>query len=66
MHFDMPGYETYEAIKKYAPKLVKVMQSKRRMPRAGLNLVGDYAAGEEAEYRSGGSSEAGSNELEDR
>ena len=63
MHLDMPGYKTYEAIKKYALKLVKVMQSKRRIAKAGVNLVGDYAGSqsEEGDYRS----EAGSNEQEE-
>ena len=38
MHMDMPGYETYDAIRKYALKMVKVLQNQKRKP-GGINTV---------------------------
>ena len=42
MHMDRPGYETYDKIKKYAVKLVKIMQNQRRRPRTGVSMVDAY------------------------
>ena len=42
MHMDMPGYEMYDKIKKYAVKFVKIMLNQRRRPRTGVNMVDAY------------------------
>ena len=38
MHMDMPGYATYDAIRRYALKMVKVLQNQKRKP-GGINAV---------------------------
>ena len=43
MHMDIPGYETYDKIQKYAVKLVKTMQNQRCRPRTGVNMVDAYS-----------------------
>ena len=42
MEMEKPGFESFSAIKKYALKLVKVLQNQKRQSRGGLNLVDAY------------------------
>jgi len=49
MEMEKPGFETFSAIKKYALKLVKVLQSQKRH-RGALNLVDAYSG---VEYEEG-------------
>jgi hypothetical protein len=66
MHLEMPGYESYEKIRAYALRLVKVMQT-RQPKKPTLNLVGEYGgttASEESDRQSG-PSEAGTVEPDE-
>ena len=48
MELEKPGFETFSAIKKYALRPVKVLQTQKRTSRGGLNL-GDAYCGEPEE-----------------